>query len=358
MTDRSDASWMAQAIGLAWRGAYTTAPNPRVGCVLVRDDHCVGEGFHQRAGEPHAEVFALRQAGRRAAGATAYVTLEPCSHHGRTPPCADALIEAGVARVVVAMQDPDPRVSGRGIERLRVAGVEVSVGCLETQARDLNPGFLSRISRRRPWLRLKLAGSLDGRSAMANGESQWITGPQSRRDVHHWRACSDAMITGVGTVLADDPMLNARDIDGDCHQPALVVLDSHWRTPLDSRLLQRADVAIVGLGKPPAELSARARCQSSPAEHGRVALPALLDWMFTEGWSELMVEAGATLAGAFLRAGLIDELLLYQAPLLMGHQARPLLSLDGMQHLQDALRWRRIETQEFGDDLRWRLTPL
>ena len=228
---------MAQALRLAERGLYGTSPNPRVGCVLVAGDRLVGSGWHRRAGEPHAEVHALREAGEAARGATAYVTLEPCSHHGRTPPCAEALVEAGVARVVVAVQDPNPQVAGEGIEKLRAAGIVVESGLMEAEARELNTGFFARMTRGTPWLRSKIAMSLDGRTALANGASQWITGEAARRDVQHWRARSCAVLTGIDTVLADDPQLNVRDIETE-RQPLRVVLDSRLRMPLNARILQ------------------------------------------------------------------------------------------------------------------------
>lgn len=346
---------MQQALALAARGLYTTWPNPRVGCVLVRDGQIVGQGYHQRAGEPHAEVFALREAGSNARDATAYVTLEPCSHYGRTPPCADALIEAGVARVVAAMKDPDPRVSGRGLECLRQAGIEVITGVAEQAALDLNRGFVSRITRARPWIRLKLACSLDGRTAMASGESQWITGPEARADVHHWRAASDAVITGSGTVLADDPQLLARGIDSECRQPLRLVADSRWRTPANAQVLQGEPAWLVGVAQPPAELAQRTRCLSLPGVAGRVDLAALLAALNEADIGELLVEAGAGLAGGFVQAGLVDELLLYQAPMLLGHEARPLVSLPGLETLAQAPRFQVVDTLRLGNDLRWRL---
>lgn len=355
MSDSQHQHWMQQALALAARGRYTTWPNPRVGCLLVRGGQIVGQGYHQSAGEPHAEVFALREAGANARGATVYVTLEPCSHHGRTPPCADALIEAGVAKVVVAMQDPDPRVSGRGMERLRQAGIEVITGVAEQDALDLNRGFVSRINRARPWVRLKLACSLDGRTAMASGESQWITGPEARADVHHWRAASDAVITGSGTVLADDPQLLARNIDAECRQPLRLVADSRWRTPANAQVLQAEPAWLVGCGEPPPELAERTRCLSLPGVAGRVDLAALLAALNEAEIGELLVEAGAGLAGGFLQAGLVDELLLYQAPMLLGHEAKPLVNLPGLETLAQAPRFQVVDTLRLGNDLRWRL---
>ncbi|MGH8631109.1 MAG: bifunctional diaminohydroxyphosphoribosylaminopyrimidine deaminase/5-amino-6-(5-phosphoribosylamino)uracil reductase RibD, partial [Burkholderiales bacterium] len=235
---------MARALRLAENGLYTTTPNPRVGCLIVRDGEVVGEGWHERAGAPHAEVNALAGAGARAAGATVYVTLEPCSHHGRTPPCADALIAARVRRVVAAMPDPNPEVSGGGLRRLREAGVEVDVGVMEQEARELNAGFVSRMTRGRPWLRLKIAAGLDGKTALENGVSQWITGPEARRDAHHWRARSCALMTGIGTLRDDDPRLNVREVDTP-RQPLRVVVDSRLRIPLDARIFQGGGVLVA-----------------------------------------------------------------------------------------------------------------
>lgn len=346
---------MARALQLAAQGLYTTDPNPRVGCVIVAAGQVVGEGFHARAGEPHAEVHALRAAGDRVRGATVYVTLEPCSHHGRTGPCADALIAAQPARVVVAMQDPNPRVSGQGIAKLRAAGIAVEVGVLEAQARALNPGFITRMTRGTPFVRVKLAMSLDGRTAMADGDSKWITGPEAREDVQRLRARSGAVLTGAGTVWMDDPALTVRAQDwrhGDyasagvlpVRQPLRVVLDRELRVAASSRLvvgdgvasagpvLVVADAALLATGDGQARAAAL-RDQAGlavvglPAPGGRIDLPALLAELGRREVNELLVEAGATLAGAFVAAGLVDELVIYTAPLLLGSTARPLLDL-------------------------------
>ncbi len=320
----ADHRWMAHALQLARRGLNTTTPNPRVGCVLVRENQCVGEGWHQQAGGPHAEIHALQQAGEQARGATAYVTLEPCAHHGRTPPCADALIRAGIRRVVAAMADPYPQVAGRGLARLRKAGITTECGLLQAEARQLNAGFLSRVLRGRPWLRLKLAMSLDGRTAMASGESQWITGEAARHDVQRWRARACALLTGVETVLQDDPQLNVR-LPGSPRQPVRVVLDSNWRLPAHLRMLNDGQpVWQLGVGQPPAG-DFPARRHSLPARDGRVDLVAALRWLGEQAINEVQVECGPTLAGALMQAGLVDELLLYQAPVILGHHARPLL---------------------------------
>jgi len=366
-----DPLYMAHAIRLAERGRYTTDPNPCVGCVLVRDGRVVGEGWHHRAGEPHAESLALRQAGEEARGATVYVTLEPCSHQGRTPPCADALIGAGVARVVCAMIDPNPRVSGRGIERLRQAGIVVELGCLEAEARALNPGFVKRHEQGRPYVRCKLGASLDGRTALATGESQWITSEAARRDVQRWRARSSAIVTGVGTVLGDDPRLNVRltaaelpgmDPEAPVRQPWRVVVDSYWRTPPGARLLGLPGrTLIAGIG-PINETAtgleaAGAELIRLPEHNGRVDLVALMTELARREVNEVLLEAGATLAGAAVRAGLIDEILLYQAPCLLGQAARGLFDLPGINTLADRIDLEILEVRHIGVDLRIRARP-
>jgi len=354
----TDHRLMAQALRLAERGLFTTQPNPRVGCVIAHGDEVVGEGFHPRAGEPHAEVFALRAAGERARGATAYVTLEPCAHHGRTPPCADALVAAGVARVVVAAEDPFPQVAGRGIGKLRAAGIAVEIGLLREASRELNIGFFSRIERGRPWVRIKLAMSLDGRTALANGESKWITGEAARADVQRWRARSSAILAGSGTVLADDPRLTAR-IDEPFAPPLRVVLDRHLRTPAGSHvldasaptlLLHAADAAV------PAHLQHTERAVVATADGG-LDLAAALALLAARGCNEVHVEAGPTLCGALLAAGLADELLLYIAPLLLGDAARPLLHLPTLQDMGARWNLRMLDQRMLGQDLRLRLRP-
>lgn len=347
---------MAQALRLAEQGLYGTSPNPRVGCVLVADDQPVGSGWHQRAGEPHAEVYALREAGEAARGATAYVTLEPCSHHGRTPPCADALIAAGVARVVVAMQDPNPQVSGGGIAKLRAAGIAVESGLMEAAACELNLGFHARMTRGTPWLRSKIGMSLDGRTALNNGVSQWITGDAARRDVQHWRARSCAVLTGISTVLADDAQLNVREM-ATPRQPLRVVLDSQLRIPFDARVLygggntlvysalrdERKIAMLQDLGAAVAVL---------PDDKGQVDLRAMLRDLAQRGCNEVLLEAGSTLNGALLRAGLIDELLLYVAPQLLGDAARSMAQLGELTSLDQrvGLKWQDI--RQVGNDLR------
>ncbi len=351
---------MAQALRLARRGLYTTHPNPRVGCVLVRDGAVVGEGWHQRAGEPHAEVLALRQAGDKARGATAYVTLEPCAHHGRTPPCCDALIAAGVARVVSAVEDPNPQVDGGGHRRLEAAGIAVAIGCLEAEARALNCGFIKRMRAGRPWVRCKLAMSLDGRTAMASGESRWITGDDARRDVHRWRAQSSAVVTGSGTLRADDPSLTVRDVEGadTLPQPARVVLDSRLRMRATAGMLALPGRTIV-LGA--TDAPDRPDLADAGAEVIRVAaadsgleLGAVLDTLGALEFNEVLVEAGPTLCGALVRQGLADELIFYVAPHLMGHQGRPLFALPGLEHMNQRLPLEIFETRSIGADLRLR----
>lgn len=355
MTDFStlDHLHMARALRLAERGRFTARPNPVVGCVIAQHDRLVGEGWHQRTGGPHAEVFALRQAGAEARGATAYVTLEPCAHHGRTPPCALALIEAGVARVVAAMRDPFPKVDGGGFALLREAGIEVAEGLMATQARELNLGFLSRVERGRPWVRVKLAASLDGRTAMADGSSKWITGEAAREDVQRWRARAGAILTGAGTVLADDPQLTVRLHDAEVIPPLRVVLDSRLRSLECSRVreggaptLYLHDAAISAPDAADAEFS------SVSCIDGRLDLAAVLALLADRGINEVHTEAGATLCGALLKAGLVDELLLYQAPILLGEQGRPLLDGMDITRMDQQRRLRVVDQRQVGGDLR------
>lgn len=356
--------FMARAIRLARRGLYTTDPNPRVGCVLVKEGVIVGEGYHQRAGEPHAERNALAVAGARARGATVYVTLEPCCHHGRTSPCSDALIEAGVSRVVAAMQDPNPRVSGQGLEQLRQAGIEVEVGLLEAEARALNPGFIRRQLGGLPYVRCKLAMSLDGRTAMANGESKWITGPDARQDVHRLRARSSAIITGIETVLADDPSMNARLDDGaEVCQPLRVVLDSGLRMPPEAKMLMPGVTLVVCC--PEADMERQSRLKQSGAEvvrlercGERVDLELVLQLLAGREINEVLIEAGAVLAGAFVSMGLVDELVIYVAPHLMGTSARGLLELPGLENMQDRLELDVCDVRQVGRDMRITARPV
>ncbi|OYX30661.1 MAG: riboflavin biosynthesis protein RibD [Hydrogenophilales bacterium 32-62-9] len=353
----ADHAHMARALQLAARGRHTTSPNPRVGCVIVKDGHVVGEGWHARAGTPHAEVHALKAAGNAARGATVYVTLEPCSHHGRTPPCAEALINAGVGRVVAAMTDPNPLVAGGGISMLTLAGVEAEVGLMQAEARALNPGFVSRMTRQRPWVRLKTASTLDGKTALANGSSQWITGEAARADVQHLRARACAILTGSGTVLADDPRMNVRDFDIG-RQPLRVVVDSALRTPVDAAILP----ALIACHH--ADPTARAALERSGAEvvelpgaDGRVDLLALLTLLAQRGVNELHIEAGAALNGALLAAGLVDEWVAYVAPMAVGDDARGLLAQAPLTSLADAARFRLADVRQIGEDVRLTLLP-
>jgi diaminohydroxyphosphoribosylaminopyrimidine deaminase/5-amino-6-(5-phosphoribosylamino)uracil reductase len=358
---------MQRALTLAARGLESTDPNPRVGCVIARNGRIVGEGWHERAGLPHAEVRALEAAGAQAAGATAYVTLEPCSHHGRTPPCVAALSAARIARVVYAIADPNPRVNGQGAEALRAAGISVEAGLNAAEARELNAGFVSRMLRGRPLLRLKLAMSLDGRTALAAGESRWITGVEAREDVQRWRARSSAILTGVGTVLTDDPRLDVRlPAEGaqERRQPLKVVLDSRLRTPPGARLFESGGevVILTGAGRADdarvAALGARgARVESLPLERGWLSLAAVANRLGELEANEVLVETGPTLAGELLREGLVDELLLYVAPKLLGPDARALIALPPLASLADAPAFTLLETQPIGADLRLRLQP-
>jgi diaminohydroxyphosphoribosylaminopyrimidine deaminase/5-amino-6-(5-phosphoribosylamino)uracil reductase len=355
----TDHAMMARALRLAERGAYTTRPNPMVGCVIARGDEIVGEGWHRKRGEPHAETFALEAAGERAKGATAYVTLEPCSHVGSTPPCADALIAADVARVVAAVRDPNPQVDGDGFAKLQAAGIAVESGLMEKQARELNRGFLSRIERGRPWLRIKLATSIDGRSAMASGDSKWISGEASRRDVHRWRARSGAFLTGAGTVLVDDPHLTVRLDDGTEFVPPLrVVLDPGLATIARGHVREGGAPTLYMHApdvKPPRDMQAGR--VAVPVQGGRFDLVAVLRLLAERGINEVQVETGATLAGAFLADGLVDELLLYVAPVVLGERARPLFEGLHIDDMTERLKMRIVESRRIGDDVRVLLRP-
>lgn len=350
---------MAHALHLAERGLYTTTPNPRVGCVIVKDGRVVGEGWHERAGEPHAEINALHAAGAAARGATVYVTLEPCSHHGRTPPCANALIDAGVVRVVAAMIDPNPAVAGQGIQLLTLAGVRAEVGLLEAEARELNIGFISRMSQGRPWLRLKTATSLDGKTALASGESKWITGEMARQDVHRWRARSCAILTGVGTVLTDDPQMNVRDVETS-RQPLKVVVDSALRTPPSARILAGGALVVGNVDVPERRLAleaAGAEVVLLSSANGRVGLAALLAELGRRGINEVHAEAGATLNGALLEAGLVDEWLAYYAPAVLGHAALGLFDVPPLVDMAQRRVFSLCDVRQIGVDLRLRLRP-
>ncbi|MGH8492461.1 MAG: bifunctional diaminohydroxyphosphoribosylaminopyrimidine deaminase/5-amino-6-(5-phosphoribosylamino)uracil reductase RibD [Moraxellaceae bacterium] len=371
-----DIRHMSDALRQARQGLYTTQPNPRVGCVIVKDGVVVGEGFHARAGGPHAEVVALKQAGYRAYGATVYVTLEPCAHHGRTPPCANELVIAGVKRVVAATLDANPLVAGKGMKILEAAGIETRVGVLEDEARALNVGFLRRIADEDggglPLVRVKVAASLDGRTGMANGESKWITGPDARRDVQKWRAMSSAIISGIGTVLADDPEFTVRPEDwsewhyGEVVPPWRVILDSDFRTPIKAKLFSgKGRVIIVGthsqLDKQTALSDAGAEIWVLPkkdasGKNSGVDLQALLKKLGEEGANEVLVEAGATVSGAFARAGLVDEYVLYLAPVLLGSTARPLLDWP-LASMRDQRKLVITDTRMVGADIRLLAKP-
>ncbi|BCN93619.1 riboflavin biosynthesis protein RibD [Thiomicrorhabdus immobilis] len=370
-TTSSDLRYMQQAIDLAKKGLYSTKPNPAVGCVLVKDGQVVGEGWHQRAGQPHAERVALAQAGVNAKGATAYVTLEPCSHFGRTPPCADGLIEAEVARVVVAMQDPNPMVAGQGIERIRNAGIEVLVGVLEAEAKQINLGFIRKMEKQLPFVRLKMASSLDGRTAMENGESHWITGEESRLEVHRMRARCGALITGIGTVLADNPSLTVRLSDEElaklnltqdnCH-PIRVVLDPNLSMPLDAKMLGLPGRTILMTSRETAERSPEiveaidakgVDMVAVAAEDDRLDIESILRYLAeVEQINDVMVESGAIVAGAFIQSGLVNELHCFIAPSLMGNMAKPMFVLPGIETMADKINLRIQSIDRFGDDAR------
>ncbi|MCY0964767.1 bifunctional diaminohydroxyphosphoribosylaminopyrimidine deaminase/5-amino-6-(5-phosphoribosylamino)uracil reductase RibD [Parathalassolituus penaei] len=363
--------YMARALQLAARGIYSTSPNPRVGCVIVNNGEIVGEGWHQKAGEPHAEVHALRMAGERARGATAYVTLEPCSHYGRTPPCALGLINAGVARVVGACSDPNPQVAGKGFAMLRDAGIEVIESCMSAQAETINSGFMKRMRTGLPLVRIKLAQSLDGRTAMASGESQWITGAAARSDVQRLRARSCAIITGADSVLLDNPSMTVRPAETGVElearlwrQPLRVIVDGQLRVGNNARLLQaEGDILIASTRQPGAPLLRPANSGAlnywlSPEveQVPHVDLTALLRHLGSIGINEVLVESGARLAGAFIEQGLIDELVVYTAPTMLGSDARPLVQLP-LTRMAEQLRWRWQDVRMVGDDLRLTLVP-
>ena len=355
MFTAADHAHMARALQIAERGLWTTTPNPRVGCVLVKDGVVIGEGFHVRAGEGHAEVVALaaaRAAGHDPKGATAYVTLEPCCHFGRTPPCADALIAAGVTRVVAAMDDPNPQVAGAGMKKLAAAGIAVASGLMAAQAAELNIGFVSRMTRGRPWVRVKLAASLDGRTALAGGESQWITSPDARRDGHRWRARACAILTGSGTVLGDDPSLTVREVETE-RQPLRVIVDGAARVPAAAKVFRGGAGSSLWITATAGDAPAGVERIALPAESGRhVDLPALLSELGRRGVNELHVEAGPHLAGALLERGLVDELLLYLAPCLIGDTGRGLFGLPALESLADKPALRVVDVRSVGKDLR------
>jgi diaminohydroxyphosphoribosylaminopyrimidine deaminase/5-amino-6-(5-phosphoribosylamino)uracil reductase len=350
---------MAYALELAARGLYTTTPNPRVGCVIVKDGQVVGEGWHEKAGAAHAEAIALEHARKQAAGATVYVTLEPCAHHGRTPPCADALLKAKPARVVAAMQDPNPLTAGRGFEQLRAAGITVDVGLMDTEARELNIGFVSRMTRGRPWVRMKVAASLDGRTALANGQSQWITGSDARRDGHAWRARACAVLTGVGTVKDDNPQLNVREVQT-TRQPLRVVVDSRMQTPLTAKILGPGTIIAAAGADVPRSVALRAKGAEVvvlPNHEGKVELPALLQELARRGCNEVHVEAGHKLNGSLLDEGLVDELLIYMAPCILGDTAQGMFHLPPLDSLAGRRKLKITGVSRVGEDLRMLARP-
>ncbi len=359
MFTQQDYTHMARALQLAERGLNSTTPNPRVGCVIVKDDRIIGQGWHALAGGPHAEIHALMEAGDRAQSATVYVTLEPCSHHGRTPPCAEALTEAGVGRVIAAMTDPNPQVSGNGLARLQAAGIQTDSGLLEAEAKKLNEGFIKRMVFGHPFVRIKTASSLDGKTALSNGHSKWITGEPARRDVHRLRARSCTILTGVGTVIADDPQLNVRGVETP-RQPLKVIVDSQLRTPPTARLLAEGKT-LIACAEPDAKKAAAleaagARILCLSQADGQVDLNALLSRLAQMGINEVMTEAGPTLNGALLAAGLVDEWVQYVAPVLLGEAARGLFRLAEPAAMEARLTWQLMNSRQLGSDLRltWR----
>lgn len=355
MIEAADRDFLTHALRLAERGLYTTTPNPRVGCLIVKDGTVLAEGWHERAGEAHAEVMALRAAGAAARGATAYVSLEPCSHHGRTPPCADALIEAGVRRVVAAMTDPNPRVAGQGFDKLRAAGIEVDCATNDAAARDLNIGFVSRMQRGRPWVRMKIAATLDGKTALENGVSQWITGPEARRDGHAWRARACVLLTGIGTVKEDDPLLTVREVPT-TRQPPRVVIDSRMEIAPHAKILSEGNVILAAaLDDPDKRQALEARGVEVivlPDANGKVDLGALIVELGRRECNELHVEAGFKLNGSLLRAGLIDELVVYLAPTIVGDRARGMFDLPALTSLADSVRFDLHDVHRIGKDVR------
>jgi diaminohydroxyphosphoribosylaminopyrimidine deaminase / 5-amino-6-(5-phosphoribosylamino)uracil reductase len=350
-----DCRFMARAIQLAWRGRFTAHPNPRVGCVIVRNDRIIGEGWHVRTGEAHAEINALAAVDGDARGATAYVTLEPCAHHGKTPPCAEALVAAGIREVIFSMQDPHPKVAGSGRQALLKAGIAVRSGLMAAEAARLNEGFLSRVTRRRPWLRLKIATSLDGCTAMSDGQSQWISGPEARTDVQRFRAASGAVLTGIGTVLADDPSLTVRDRSLASRQPGRVVLDSRLRMPRAAIMLTlpgETHVFCVDDGNRAVLEDAGASVHKCAGKNGEVDAAEVLGKLAEMEINDVFVEAGRVLSGSLLTSGLVDELVIYQAPHIMGSETRGMFDTPAWTGLQDRLELDYVDVRRFGRDTR------
>ena len=364
---------MTRALQLAEQGLYSTQPNPRVGCVIVKDGKIMGEGAHLKAGEPHAEVFALRQAGNLAKGATLYVTLEPCSHTGRTPPCSQAIIDVGIAKVIVAMLDPNPLVSGSGLAHLQAHNIETVSGLMQAQAVELNLGFISRMTRQKPYVRCKIAASLDGKTALNNGASQWITSEPARLDVQYWRARSCAILTGIGTVLADDPSMTVRNAPsplmgegwgegGAARQPLRVIVDSQLQTPIAAKILQGGNVLIAFASdaqhKSDALLNVGAELLCIPNDSDKVCLNTLLSHLAAREINEVLVEAGEGLNGALLAQNLIDELLIYYAPKLMGSAAKGLFALPALTAMNQAINLQVLDMRQIGVDIRLRVKPI
>jgi diaminohydroxyphosphoribosylaminopyrimidine deaminase/5-amino-6-(5-phosphoribosylamino)uracil reductase len=367
----SDNVFMQRALVLARQGLYTTDPNPRVGCVIVKDDKIIGEGWHKRAGEPHAEILALQQAGSQAKGATVYVTLEPCCHMGKTPPCSDALINAGVTRVIAAMEDPNPVVTDKGLEKLREKGIDTDCGVLREESRKLNPGFIKRMESGLPFVRVKMAMSLDGRTAMRSGESQWITGEAARKDVQKLRARSSSILTGINTVLEDNPSLNVRlsqrelGIDGPVRQPMRVVLDSHLRFPDDASMCDLehgGEVLIITTEDITDDIAKvdniKGRVVKVPGKNDQVNLHDALKLLADEEQNEVHVEAGAVLCGALVQQKFVDEIVIYMAPHLMGDDARGLFSLPGLSKMKDRISLDILDVRSVGKDLRIDARPV
>jgi len=365
MFTKADHEYMSLALRLAEQGLYSTTPNPRVGCVIVNQGRIIGQGAHLKAGEPHAEILALRDAEAKfpnlIEGADAYVTLEPCSHFGKTPPCADALISAGIKRVIAAMQDPNPQVAGNGLARLLAAGIKTEQGLMEAQAKALNAGFISRMTKNKPFVRVKIAASLDGKTALASGESKWITGEAARQDVQHWRARSCAILTGIGTVLADDPRMNVRNI-ANVRQPLRVVVDSKLRISLNAKILEGGNTLIAYVSdaesKGEALRKAGAELIKIQSSDGRVCIKQLLSHLAERGINEVMVEAGQALNGALLALNLVDEFIFYYAPTLLGSDARGMLAIPLIQSMQNRIQLSIIDLRQFGQDIRIITKPI
>lgn len=358
--EKNDVYYMARALILAERGRYTTDPNPRVGCVLVKNGEIIGEGWHERAGQAHAEVYALNHATQSVEGAVAYITLEPCSHHGRTPPCCDALVTAGISRLVVAMHDPNPLVAGQGLARCKDAGMDVVVDVLKEQAQALNEGFISRMTRKRPFVRSKIAMSLDGRTALANGESQWITSPPAREDVHRFRAQSSAILTAIGTVLVDNPTLNAR-VDFPLVQPVRVVLDSQLKLMPNAKMRDiDGAIWVLTCSENAAKKATLERAGFDvyvlPAYHGRLDLHAVMAFLAQKEINNVFVEAGASLNGALLEANLVDEWLIYMAPCVLGDKGRGIFVLPELTAMKNKSRFHWQNVRHVGADLRLTLS--